>query len=413
MSADNTHLAPDSYRYRSVRIAEEFTERMARARRVGPPVDVRVERGPASTYRPLSATRVLDTRDAGTGLPLSAGDTVRLELNDLVGDLPDSTGAVALYVAAAAPSGPGWFGVAPCAAASVAATLTFDDGAVGTATIVAIDDDGAVCLTAGGPPGTTAHAVVDVQGALVAGLDELRLRPIATPERLVDTRLSDEPLRPGRRLRIDAPPGARALVLNLAATGAREAGFLVAHDCAAVASGIATANLNVRPGPARSAMAVVPVVDGAVCVSTSVRVHVIADLTAEFVPPRGGGAAFVPIEPLRVLDTRAGTGGWSPVHGEHQTLDIVAGPGWADAVTGTLTMVRPSGAGFLQVVGCGAEPAIASVNGSPAVNTTNGVVAALGTGGLACITSSRRTHTVVDVTGWWVDASLFGRLPGR
>lgn len=413
-SNDNTHLFPDSYRLRSLRMAEEFTRRIGRARQVGGPVDVGVALGAASTWdASVEPGRIADTRrETGPtgGQPLAPGQVLRVGMD---GRVPPETTAVAVYVAAADPTGPGHVSLAPCTADPATAALTFGGTNVGAPSIVAVDENApAVCATVGGPAGTRTHVVVDLQGAFVEGVDGLRLRPLAPPVRLRDTRIDDPRTSPTSPVEIAIPGDVRAAVLNLASVGATSPGFLVAHPCDSAAHEAGTANLNYVVGPARSALAIVEVAaDGTVCVSASSPTEVVVDLTATFTEPPvvgsgSAGAALVPIDPLRVLDTRDGTGGWSPAQGAGQTIVATVGPGWAEAVSGTVTMVRPDGGGFLQATTCGDPPAVASVNGAPGTNVSNGLTTGLDGGGTLCVRASHRTHTVVDVTGWWVDAGL-------
>jgi hypothetical protein len=50
---------------------------------------------------------------------------------------------------------------------------------------------------------------------------------------------------------------------------------------------------------------------------------VIVDLTGTF---GDGGLSFVPVRPTRMLDTRNAIGGWSPIHGSGETLDVRVAP---------------------------------------------------------------------------------------
>lgn len=404
-SNDNTHLRPVSYPKRSQRIAEEFTLVAARARPVGGAVDLSVPLSESSTWVAQIAVRLADTREDSTGTQ-SVGSTLRLDLTDRV---PDGTSAVALYVAAARTTGSGFLTAGPCGPFGQSATVTFgDSGARGAPTVVAIDrsepQSPAVCVTTGGERGASADVIVDLQGSFVSGDVGMRLHTLDAPRRVADTR----PAGPRRRIEIVAPAGSEALAVNIAVANATAPGFVTAAPCSVDAP---TANLNYRPGPPTSAAAFVEV--GAartVCFTSSSPVDLIVDLTATFRPAPAdgapdGGLSFVAISPLRVLDTRSGIGGWAPLHGKNQRLTIRAAPPWADAVTGTLTMVGPRATAFLTASNCAGGDAIASANSGAGSTVANSLTTGLGAAGVLCIDSSEISNTVFDATGWWADVA--------
>ena len=125
----------------------------------------------------------------------------------------------------------------------------------------------------------------------------------------------------------------------------------------------------------------------------------IVDLTGTF--EDAGALAFTPAVPTRVYDTRDATGGWAPVHGQRQTTDMRVAPESAVAVTGTLTFVAPTAAGYLTAFGCGAMPPTSSVNSLPFGVLANALTVGLGPAGRMCIFSSSTTHVLFDTSGWW------------
>ena len=139
---------------------------------------------------------------------------------------------------------------------------------------------------------------------------------------------------------------------------------------------------------------------GAICVYTSARVRVIVDLHGRF---GSGGASFVAAHPTRILDTRNGIGGWSPIHGADQVLDISAAPPGAVATTGSLTVVGSASTGFETAHPCGsAVPNASNVNSQPGRAAASGVTVRVDEGGRLCLWASTVTHTLFDVTGWWI-----------
>jgi hypothetical protein len=144
-------------------------------------------------------------------------------------------------------------------------------------------------------------------------------------------------------------------------------------------------------------LAVVPIgADGRLCVYASSSTDVIVDLLGTAGP---GGLRFQAAAPVRLLDTRDGTGGWRGRPGAFQALDLPAVPG-AVALALTVATVSPDGDGFTTVYPCGAERPLASNLNAPAwsAGTANAVVVAAP----ACVVAQRRAHEVIDLSGWWV-----------
>jgi len=209
----------------------------------------------------------------------------------------------------------------------------------------------------------------------------------------VDTRTTGRSV----ELTVPTPPGATAVALNLTVVDAAEPGWLRAAPCGAT-TGVSNVNYGVAEAVAGSAFVPTSGQD-TVCVRTSSRADVIVDLTGTF---GDGGLAFVPVVPTRLLDTRNGIGGWAPIQGTAQTLDVRVAPDGAAAVTGTVTMVGPTSGGYLVTYGCGPMPPTSSVNAGPGRTLANSVTTGVSGTGRLCVYSDRTTQTLFDVTGWWV-----------
>jgi hypothetical protein len=135
-------------------------------------------------------------------------------------------------------------------------------------------------------------------------------------------------------------------------------------------------------------------------VSSSAPTDVAVDITGSFAAD--GALSFVPVPPTRTLDTRDATGGWSPIHGAGQVLDVRVAPADAEAVTGTLTVIRPSATTFVASYGCVGDPPNASVNAGSGEVAANSLTSGVTDDGELCFLSSSSTSTVFDTTGWWV-----------
>jgi len=390
-STDNTHLDPAGYRQRSERMAAEFTSAVATARRLGDDAPLPTPVGEASTYVPLVPRRVVDTRIDPPGR-LGSGSTVRVDFGDA---LPAGTTAVAINTTAARPGGAGYLAAGPCGQPIDGSTVNYDaTGARAAMTVVPVGTGGDVCIRTR----TATDVVVDLQGAFVAGSDGDGFTPLASARRLLDTRDTGR----SRRLVVEAPAAATAVAVNLTVTGAAASGWLRAAPCG-VATGVS--NVNFRAGEPVAGAAYVPTsAAGTICVETNVPADVIVDLTGTFQPATAtsSGLSFVPVPPTRLLDTRSAIGGWGPVHGARQTIDTRVAPADAEAVTGTITMVRPWSRGHLVAHRCGALPPTSSVNASAGSVLANSLTTGVSSSGRLCIYAASATQTVLDVTGWWI-----------
>ncbi len=392
VSWDAIHLRDAAaYRQRSVLMAADITASLGRAERTGEDAPLPAPAGSSVEYLPLPPTRVLDTRDT-PGTRLTAGGQAVVDLSALV---PAGASAVAVNLTSADPAGDGFLTGHPCAASPpvVSSANYTARTARGAHAVLPLDENLRLCVLSS----AATDLVVDLQGAFVP--EGSRLVPLA-PSRLVDTRDTGRP----PLLRLDVPlaatPDARAVVLNLTATGAARGGFVTAFPCGG--SVPVVSNLNFGPGETVAGAAYVPVGDdGDVCVFSNVQseVDLVVDLTGVFTP--SGTLAFTPAVPSRVYDTRIGVGGWSPIHGAGQVTDVRVAPPTAAAVTGTLTMVTPAGPGFVTAYGCGAVPSTSNVNAARGGVLANSVTTGVGVGGRLCVRSSATSQVLFDTTGWW------------
>ncbi len=384
-SPDAVHLSGDGYRRRAERMAQEITAVVGKGTRIGGDAAVATPTSGAVRFVPVTPTRVIDTRIQPPGR-LADGQEIAVPLS---GYVPAGTTAVAVNITAASPTADGYLSAGACGTAYGGASVAnFTNGvARGAMAVVPVTTDGRLCVFARG----STDIIVDVQGAFVAGTGN-GLSPLAKNDRLLDTR------RTGRstRLVINTPPGAAAVALNLTVDQPAEGGWLRASPCGS-ASGVS--NVNFLPGEAIAGSAFVATsADDTVCIEVTTSADVIVDLTATF---GAGGLSYVPVNPTRMLDTRTAIGGWSPVHGPDQVLDVAVAPPNAEAITGTLTLVQPATGGYLVGSRCGTMPETSSVNAAAGQVLANSITTGI-SGGRFCISSWALTHTLFDTTGWWV-----------
>ena len=387
-SSDGTHLSADGYRARSARMAHLFTRDVASGARVGGDTALPTPSRDPSTFVALPSKRIIDTRTDGSR-SLTPGATRRV---DFSGSIPNGTTAVALYVGSARASTNGYFTATPCGETTNASTVNYRAATpVGAPTIVALGTDDDVCIFSSGG----SDLVVDLQGAFTEATDGLTFNPLATPQRLVDTRNSPRP----DEVVVPVPAGSAAVAVNLTAIRASDIGFLSAYPCGTPTE---AANLNFRPGGGWAASAIVQVAsDDTICVRANVSTDIVVDITGTF--DTGTGLRFVPVAPTRSINTRDATGGWSPIHGSGQTFDLRVTPPTAKAVTGTLTIVNPYDASYVSAEPCTGSSATSSANAAQGAVIANSVTVGVTDAGRLCLTASTAGHTLFDTTGWWVE----------
>ncbi len=385
LASDGTHLREAvSYRRRSQLMADDITTQLAVGHRIGADAPVPVAAGAATEYLPLAPRRIVDTRQP-SGTRLDADGVLQVDLSAAV---PAGTRAAAINLTSADPAAAGYLTAYGCGELPSSSTTNYGPGgARGSFAVVPLTAAGRLCVFTS----AASDVIVDVQGAFVPDAQRLTTQ---APERLADTRAT------GRvgTLVVSAPAGADAVAVNLTATGSASSGYLSAYPCGGATPEVS--NVNFGPGETIAGSAFVPVGDdGTVCVFASTPVDVIVDLTGTFSP--AGALAFTPAVPTRVYDTRNAIGGWAPIQGVGQTVDVRAAPDSAVAVTGTLTMVGPPWPGFVTAYGCGALPPTSNVNAASSVTLANSVTVGLAAGGRLCLQTSTMSHVLFDTSGWW------------
>lgn len=386
-SPDMTHLSADSYRKRSAVMAREITADLAAGTQTGGDAPLPAGNGERAGFVPLPPERVLDTREGGAA-PLAAGSVVEV---DLTGHVPEGTVAVAVGMTSDQTTEAGFLTGYACGrrrgdVSNVNHAAGVPRGSMG---VVPVPDDLRLCVYTH----AAGHVIVDLQGAFVPD-GGVGFSPVEPSERLFDTRET------GRStvIEVEAPAGADAVAVNLTATGVTQPGWLKAYPCGGDVPDVS--NVNYFPGETVASLAFVPVGDdGTICVRTLVSADIVVDLMGVF--GEAEPLRFEATTPSRMLDTRSGVGGWSPIHGAGQTFDIRVAPDDAEGAIGTITMVFPLRPGWLKAHECGKEPPTSSVNAIAGTVMANATTVAVSSGRM-CITALAAGGTLFDVTGWWV-----------
>ena len=265
--------------------------------------------------RRIDPAAEFDVNLAGTGtLPASADDVL----------------AVVATVTVVDPTASGWLAVRPSGTSGTSSLVNFAPGRnVPNLAIVGLGADGAITITMGPSSAASANVIIDVFGFLskssYTGPRGARLFPVG-PARLKDTRETGTPLRsaevrsvqirgansymPTITPAIPNRPTVTAALVSIAAVNNRAGStstYLSASPTPPTPP-IKTSNLNVVKGQIKTAMAVVPVVDGNIYVYNHAgETDLIVDVFGYFetVPDDSTTGRIVPLEsPFRAFDTR-------------------------------------------------------------------------------------------------------------
>lgn len=289
--------------------------------------------------------------------------------------------------------------------------------------------------------GARVLAVTLVTAALLGTLPGLPAQAAATtvggtyhplqPARILDTRMGTggvpaAPLQAGSLLTVQVAgnglvpaSGAAAVVMNVTVTNTTAAGYLTVFP-AGVAMPLAS-NLNWVGGQTLPNLVAVALGTGAQAGQVTVfngagSVDVVFDVAGYYTTPAlspGPDGLFKPLVPARLLDTRIGNGAPTAKLGPAQSLDLqVTGRGGlpttgVSAAVLNVTVTNPSAPSYLTVWPAAVSMPLASnLNFGANQTVPNRVVVGMGSGGKVSIFNGLgATDVVVDVNGWFTDAS--------
>lgn len=363
--------------------------------------------GPAATTAlvPVTPCRLFDSRSIGR--PLVGGATHQIDVAGRCG-VPRRVGAVAVTITAVEPSAPGH--VTAWGEGRVPETSDVNmepSRAVANAAIVPVGADGRVRVR----PSASTHLLVDVSGAFVPAetASAGRFVPIE-PVRVLDTRAagtvpSGRSTVPGEAVRAPLPRGVPADAVAVAATvtvvGARSPGYVTAHAAGTPRTEASISNL--VAGETRAAGVIVPVSAAGASVHTTTGGHVLVDVTGWFTGPSAGPGSdglYVPVEPVRVHDSRKGRRTLGS-GGVREITSVVRGAGSAAAWAVNLTAVRARSSGYVTVFPARtARPATSALNVPAGATVSNSTFVGLSRHGLAGYVSAS-LDLIVDLRGWF------------
>ena len=358
-------------------------------------------------FVPIAPVRLMDTRiNLGTdGSTVLAQQVRELQVGGAAA-IPPTAVAVSMNVTVADPAGAGFVTVWPSGAGQpLASNLNFIAGqTVANMVTVGLGTGGKVSLF---NSSIAVELIVDITGWYASGFHPL------VPARLVDTRDgtggSAAPLgdAEARLVKVGGQggvsPTAVAVALNVTVTEPTASGYLTAWPAGA-AQPVAS-NVNFVPGQTVPNMVTVGLgTAGQVALFNSVgATHVVVDVAGWF----DGG--FHPVQPARIMDTRAGTCLTRLGPGETR-LVAVAGqggvPATASAVALNVTATNATAPTFVTLWPSN-QPKPESSNVNLIAGTVpNMVTVGLGADGRVALFNNRGSvDVVVDVTGWYDGAS--------
>lgn len=378
---------------------------------------------PTGTYVPVTPTRIMDTRHAvGVPLaPLKSGKTVSLQVTGTPGGIPaNGVTSVVMNVTAVAPTSGGFLTVYPDGRKTpLASNLNFGKG-VSIANLVTVPVlDGKVDFYGSA---TSVDVLADLVGYYTtdstAGSGFV---PVA-PKWIMDTRsgaggVAKAPVPAGHTitLQVTGTPtapvqasGVTAVVLNVTAVKSASHGFVSVYpDDPANPQNLkapSVSNLQYPAGASLAELVVVPVVDGKVnFYNSSGSLDLAAGLTGYYTS--GAGSVFHSVGPVRVMDTRFGTGVRSGPLGTGGVLPLQLGnhngvPLNATAVVLNVTALNGTKGGYVSVYPYGPSlPSVSSLNYAKAAAIANLVVVPV-------------TDGKVDFYNNYGDVDLFADLAG-
>ncbi|MEV7506219.1 hypothetical protein [Streptomyces sp. NPDC093018] len=151
------------------------------------------------------------------------------------------------------------------------------------------------------------------------------------------------------------PADANAVVLDVAATTTKGPGSLTVSPDGTVNSGVSGPYWTTgQTASAQIVVPMVPLIDGKVVLrnNSKASAHLVAHVVGWY-GPTASGSTFQPVGPVRILNTRTGTGGKAAELGAHATLRLkVTGAhgvpaSRVSAVDLNLTVPSPTGSGYL------------------------------------------------------------------
>ncbi|MEV4948209.1 FlgD immunoglobulin-like domain containing protein [Streptomyces sp. NPDC053755] len=375
------------------------------------------ERSLASgTYRPVTPTRVMDTR-GGLGAPkakVGPGGTVTLQVGGRGGVPASGVSAVVMNVTATNATSSTYVSVYPAGTVRTSASnlnVVAGRNVSNLVTVPVVDGKATFYNRAG-----SVDLLADVAGYYSLAGDGSRFAPVK-PARILDTRAGlgapKAEVGAGRTVNVQVTgrggvpaSGVSAVVMNVTATNPTASSFVSVYPDGTTRT--SASNLNVVAGQTVANLVVVPVVNGRVSLYNHAgSVDLIADVSGYFTAG-GDGSLFEPLPPERVMDTREN---WMALKlaPRSTTVLAIAGLGGVpaegvSAVVLNLTATNATAPTFLTVYPpSGTVPEASHVNVVPGQTVPNLVVVPVVNGQIYIENHAGSVDAIVDVFGYYAD----------
>jgi hypothetical protein len=385
----------------------------------------------ASAYAATAPSRVLDTRPGSgqTGASHSLGPGADYTLNlEGVDGIPSGATAVVLNVTGVDASAATYITLYPAGGTlPTASNLNLGVGeTIANLVTVALGSTDAVTIYnhAG-----TINVVADLEGWYAPGTGPSGLYNPVVPSRITDTRSGSgqpnagHPLQPGGTLTVevagagDIPSsGVAAVAMNVTAVSPTSSGYVTAYP--AGSSQPVASNLNFVAGETVPNRVIVPLgSSGSVSFYNATgTTQLVVDVDGWFSATGGSGTGgpFVSIPPVRITDTRAGSGlpnAGATVAPEGSLVVQVAGvdgvpamgqSGAPTAVVCNVTAIDGTASSYLTVYPNGVRPLASDLNWRAGATVTNLVLVEVSPSGLITLFNwAGQVNVVVDLEGWY------------
>jgi hypothetical protein len=362
----------------------------------------------ASYFVPVAPERFCDTR-AGHGHVRINATTIRVPIRG-VRSVPANAVAVVLTLTGVNLAGGNWLSAYPAGTAwpgTSSSNSEYHGQAVANLVTVKLGAGGAIDVRSM----ARSHVIVDVSGYYLPATTAVAGGRLVTvePFRIMDTRKTGKPAA-GRTVPVvlggRVPADALAVVANVTAVDTQGGGFVTAFPFGQRLP--LASNLNFGPRETRASAVMVKLGTGSGSIGfnlyTMTSTHLVVDILGYITGPSATPSTdglFVPIDPLRLLDTRKRSRRVWP--GGTVTFRLPSAMAQrAQAVAMNLTVTSSIGAGYFTPYAAQTPRRLVSALNviRPGQTIANHTISKASTAGVACF-SQNGAHVIADVTGWY------------
>jgi hypothetical protein len=374
-----------------------------------------------TTYHPLAPVRLVDSR-INYGLTLlHSGVPQTFTVAGRAG-IPANAVAITGNVVSVNATHGGYFSLttAPIATPSTS-TLNFPVGDIRANNVtMALSGDGAISAVYVGVPGASANIVFDVTGYFTNDTSGATYHPLSSV-RLVDSRQnyglttlhSSLPQTFTVAGRAGIPANAVAITGNVVSVNATHGGFFSLTTAPASTPGTSTLNFpvgDIRANGLTMALGAGGTISVVYVGVPGSSADIVFDVTGYFTADLSG-AAYHPLTPVRLVDSRVNYGLTKLVSHVPQVLSVsgqVGVPASASAITGNVVSVNATVGGFFSLTSAPTStPSTSTLNFPAGDIRANGLTTTLSGGTLSVVYvgGAGSADIVLDITGYFLAAS--------